>query len=169
MYRKLTATMFGTALGLSTLAMIPGTAQASAETLEIGETASFSKFDVTLNEMDYHDEFVAKADVTVCAKDIPEGETIRVSWGPWSLTDVRGKTRDAGQYEGSPGENAYPWDGTDGPPEDAVQTTERYLSDGECANGKIGFSDPVADNQAMPDHIAYENSLGDEVKWNLNH
>ncbi len=93
MYRKLTATMFGTALGLSTLAMIPGTAQA----------------------------------------------------------------------------NAYPWDGTDGPPEDLVQTTERYLSDGECANGKIGFSDPVADNQAMPDHITYENSLGDEVKWNLNH
>lgn len=118
-------------------------------------------FRVTMHRTTYHDN-LAHADVTVCAKLATGEPRVRVSWDPWSLTNVHGQTFKAGMYEGG-SDDEFPYG--DGAPKNGKVSTERYLADGECATGTVGFAAP---QEVQPKSVVYSNGYGEALVWHLD-
>lgn len=164
MYRKLLAAAAATGLALTGLAAaVP--AHAGDSVPPLGTTAHMDNFDVTVHSFENIDN-ADMAHVTVCAKNVAPGETVRVSWDAWSVRDAEGAEYEAGIVNGGSTKADYPYGNAEAPSADEGHSDERQLADGECATGRIAFK-PAQDID--PTTVQYESSLGDFAEWRLWH
>ncbi|MFX4271857.1 hypothetical protein ACQBAR_16500 [Propionibacteriaceae bacterium Y1685] len=149
------------AAALAVSALVPAAAQANdTQTTDIGGTIETGSFTVTAENPRKVDN-LKTVDVTTCATNVPEGERVRVSWDPWTLTNVDHDQFKAGQYEGGTDATNYPYG--DNAAENGENATERYLANGECATGTIGFAD-----DGFTKELVYQNGYGETGVWRLD-
>ncbi|GAA1710996.1 hypothetical protein FB460_2498 [Propioniferax innocua] len=120
------------------------------------------KFDVTLLDVrpsEYNGTFI---EVLVCANDVPPGEKMRVSWDPWNVSSDEAIFSPS-STEGPSGPT-YPWAYVDAQQIPPDSYGERYLVDGECAEGTLLFHTDGAE----PTAVFYENAFGERAIWRLD-
>ena len=155
--RTLTALAASATLGIAALGTGIGASNAAAGDTEVGDTVEMENFTVTVGEP-WADGGILRSDLTVCATNVPDGETVRVSWDVWTLVGPDGTHHPAGGFGMMDDLPDYPY-GDTGNPEN---TQERWLANGECATGDIGWFEVEGANA-----IAYNSSLGDHSVWNF--
>lgn len=104
---------------------------------------------------------LAHYEVTTCAKNLAPGEKVRVSWDPWKMVNVDGHEFAAGAYEGGNTDDDYPY--ADGAAHNGANDTERFLGNGECATGQIGFAP-----DGFTTAVVYQNGYGEKAVWRLD-
>lgn len=157
-WKKLLAT--GAAAGAMTLAVGVPAAHAESPEVPVADstgTLTSPHFSVTVHKINRtgdHGQFT-DADVTVCADHVAGDGTTRVSWDPWTLTDVEGTEYHPGDTGSSPD--------TSFPKGDPTQR-ETQLHEGECANGVLTF--PTPDTQSK--ELVYRNGHGETLVWRFD-
>ena len=132
------------------------------------EHVEMENFDVTFHGNDYPSgegpsgTGWMSADVTVCAKNVAPGERVRVSWDAWSLATKTDTIKPSDDHDMIYGPT-YPHGNL--PPEapPPADPSERYLADGECAEGNLR----VFTDGERPGWLSYESSLGDSAQWQI--
>lgn len=120
-------------------------------------------FRVTVKERSHADN-LSFQEVEVCSKAPAGSEPLRTSWEPWRIAKD-GEEIQAGSYEGGSDKNTYPYGDTNGRPPGGGVSTERYLAPGECATGKLSWTDEQAQGSQA---IVYRNGLGEILVWRLD-
>ncbi|MDN5727093.1 MAG: hypothetical protein L0G99_14355 [Propionibacteriales bacterium] len=158
---KRTAGIIAASAALATGALAPVAAHANdTSTTDIGGTIETPNFTMTAENPRKVDNLKI-VDVTTCATNVQPGEPVRVSWDSWTLTNVDGESVRAGAYEGGTDATDYPYG--DNATRNGEDDNARYLSDGECATGAIGFSD-----EGFTKELAFNSSPDDSATWRFD-
>lgn len=154
-------TLLATGAAAGALAFTAVTPMAQADDTQYADytgTLESPHFTVTVHDVERtgaQGQFM-DADITVCARNVPDGKRTRVSTDPWTVVHLDGSEHPAGEVESA--RTSYPT-GRHNPDGPTIQ--EKYLADGECASGVITFVAP----EEYPKAIVYENSYGETLVW----
>lgn len=148
--RRILTLLAALGLVIGCAAVAPTSAQAAPLSRQLGWTATFPHFNVTVGNVVYSPAHGTLAYTVVCVRSLPPGSTggrTRISWDPWRLTTTSGTVAPR-VYDASH------------PPEGMFRAAG-YYRPGDCAGGWI----PYADASGAVTKISYSNSLGNQATW----